>query len=522
MSKQISIGNNARTRLLRGALKLAHIVGLTYGPHGRHVLLDRFAGLLPTRDGVTVAREVGFPDPIENMGAEILKQACLAVNDEVGDGTTTAAVLTAAVLQEGHKQIAGGLDPSVLIRELDEARIATVSLLRNLTIECADLSDVKQVALLAGYEEEIAEIIAEGVMAAGEDGTIIVEDGHSTQTKLVLKDGMEIDKGFTEHSLTPSTNPKGSDKVDGPVVAVIGQRLHEAKDVVPILEQASQQRPRPLLLFTAGLEDAAMATVVYNSIMAVRAIPCHPIEAPGVGPEKLEILKDIAALAGAHYVDPAAGDDPRKFKMEYLGSFREARVWPRRSRFIAYGDKIVGIKARINELRHEMEHTESAYKRDRLEQRIAKLAGGLCVIRVGAYTEAEMKEKRSRVEDALHATQAAMAGGIVPGGGIALLRAAAVIAHSDGPGWQVLSRAMTAPFRRLAANAGLDGGVLIKILNRSGGSVGWDFLANEQRSFYTPPRLVDATEVVVAALNCACSVASVLLNTDVAIATGSR
>lgn len=526
MSTKIKTGLDARTQILRGAVKLAQIVGSTYGPHGRLALLDRFAGLLSTRDGVTVAREVVLSDPAENTGCSLLKQACLKVNDEVGDGTTTAAILTAALLQEGHKQIAGGVDPTELIRQIEEARESALLVIQDLTAHCQEEDDLKQVALISCHDREIAEIIAEGVMAAGEDGTLVVEDGQSTQTELVLKDGMEIDKGFYEFSLTPNMNPDESDKVDGPVVAVIGQRLTGADQIVPILEEASQQRPRPLIVCSPGIEDAAYTVLVYNTMLKTNlGISAYPIEAPGIGVEKIEILKDIAALAGAYFVDPARGDDPRNFKMEYLGAFREARIWPRRSRFIAYDDKIPFIKERIKELKQELEVTESAYKRDKLERRIAKLAGGLCVIKVGGYTEAEMKEKRSRIEDALHATQAAMSGGVVPGGGIALLRASQILGRVPLPGWKVMCIALAAPFKKLAANAGLDGELLIERTNmggRWGRWWGWDFATNSERRFNERPWLADPTDVVIAALNCACSVASVVLNTSAAILRGSQ
>lgn len=522
MRKQIVNGEGTCKQLLQGAFKLAHVVGKTYGPQGHLVLLDRFAGLLSSRDGVTVAQEVVLDNPIENLGCSILKEACFKVNDRVGDGTTTTAILAAAILREGYKQIVGGVDPIHLCRALEDAKDAATTAIRGLSLECTDPNDLEQVALISCHDPEIAKIVSEGIMAAGEYGTIVVEDGQSVQTELVLKDGMEIDKGFYELALKKAEDAAVSDKVEGPVVAVVGQVLRTAEDVVSILEEASQQRPRPLLLFTLGLGEEAHRTLLYNTCLRSNPIPCHWIMAPGIGPEKLEVLKDIAALAGAYLIDPARGDDPHNFKMEYLGAFREAIVWPRKSRFIAYDDKIPFITARIEELKREINRTESLYKQDQIEKRIAKLAGGLCVIKVGAYTEAEMKEKRSRIEDALHATRAAMTGGVVPGGGVALLRAAQAISCMGSPGWVVLNRALQEPFIQLAVNAGLAGRLLINLIGTGGGWAGWagwDFLANQKRRFEVRPRVADPTEVVVVALHCACSVASVLLNSDTALAT---
>lgn len=506
--------------LVLGALKLAQVVRVTYGPQGRNVLLDRFAGLLSTKDGVTVAREIELPDPVENMGASILREACLEVNNSVGDGTTAAALIAASLIQQGHKLKAAGVDLTTLLKdELPRACEHAVNLVKRASQEVAIQSDLERVAYVASNgDRDMAEKIAEGCLSVGVGGSLVVEEGQSTALELLMREGMEIDRGWDWDVEVASRDKEKSDgmkeKIEGPVVAVLGAPLESRDDILMMMEEASQFK-RQVVIIAERVDGFAMSMMVYNSRYTANFWKW--IQAPGhTHKERLENLKDIAALSGAHYIDPLIDDHRRHFKTEWLGSLRKVTLWPHKAVLEGYDDKIESIKQRVNVLKNDLEHTTSDYDRDQLERRIARLVGGLGTLRVGGFTEPEIKEKVSRVEDALRASQAALKGGFVPGGGIIYHSVGDSLQRFRGPAWEMLSNALKEPPRQLLRNAGLEPDI---ILSRLKAWEGWDL---DQNRVSKLEGVVDATPVVTAAIQTACSVAGLLLGAEATVTRSER
>jgi len=546
--KNTTSGVKAREALLQGAKTLADAVSVTYGAHGRTVMLDRPQGLLATRDGVTVAREVDLPDPVENLGAQILKEACTTVNDQVGDGTTTTAVLAAALLTEGHKLVVAGFAPMPLSLGMQEAMATACGILEELAVPVAGQEGIQTVALLASNgDEEIAKHMADACMAVGKDGSIIIEDGHGLETTLELKEGMEIERGAATTSFF--TGGKLERTMEGPLVAVINKHLRTVEDVTDLLEVASQFKPRELLLIVDHIDGPALTTLVLNNSQNV-VLSCAVV-APGFGPHKADYLRDIAALAGATFVDPAAGYDIEHWDPEWFGAFRQANIESKTSTFTAYEDNHEDLDKYVNALRQQTTQGTSDYDRDRVKERLAKLAGGLAIIRVGGVTEPAMKERRARVEDALGAVRAALKGGLVPGAGTALvivaaglenafIRESARASEDYMAGWNAFRRAILAPVGVLARNAGVEAGFateLVKEANPVGNWVsneddserryagewlGWDTKAGSIRNLRESPMIVDPALVVISAIRAATSVASTLLTVEVALTLKDR
>lgn len=536
--KTVLSGLEPRKALLQGALTAAKAVGITYGPHGRTAMLDRPMGLISTRDGVTVAREVELEDPNENLGAKILTEACVRVNDEVGDGTTTTAILAAAILNEGHKLVIAGYDPNQLALGMQAAASEAVRTIESLAIEVSTQAELQTVALLASNrDEEIAKHLAEACMAVGKDGTVLIEDGHGLESTLELKEGMEIDRGaLSPHFLS---GEKLERVMEGPLVAVINRSLRTVEDVRELLE-VSTQWPRELLVIAQSVEGEALATMVMNDQKGVKN-SCA-ILPPGFGPYKADWLQDIAALSGATFVDPEAGFDLSQWQPDWFGAFRQVTIQSKKSTFLAYEDNHADLEEYMAGLRTRMASATSEYDKDKLKERLAKLAGGLAVVKVGGVTEAAMKERRARVEDALGALRAALKGGLVPGAGSSYMLAVQKLSivgpvnrtEAFEAGWDAVAKALAQPLAVIATNAGKEGRHISLQVDEAltaqgawdiegddptydGPWMGYDALTDQIRDLSEEPTILNPTLVDCKALQAAVSIASTLLTVEVSL-----
>jgi len=516
MGKDIRHGIDARKPILEGALTLARAVSITYGPHGRTALLDRFAGLLPTKDGVTVAREVQLEGP-QALGADILKNACITLNDKCGDGTTTAAIVTATILRAGQKLVVAGAEPRDIIKELEAARDSAIEAIRELSVSAENQQDLEHVARISSNgDEEIARCLAEGAMAVGRDGTISIEDGYGIDTVLEFKDGFECEARLASPYFQ---DPSGGIKVEGALVAVINKPLEQVEDIVPIMEEASQWPDNPLLIFAHSFSGLVLSIIGMN--LKASKVTAYPVLAPGVHVQKPEYLKDIAALAGATFIDSAAGQSVRSWEPGWFGAFRRATIGMKKSLFEGYDerDKQVARNNRLRELDAQERITTSEYDLDRIKERKAKLSDGFVILRVGGITESAMKERRARVEDAFGAVKAALREGLVPGGGVVYLRAAERLSEAaQGTGGAILREALRAPFFLLASNRGENPhDVMHRIGEQKTQWTGWDAMGRTVRDLSQAPKIVDPTAVAVAVLRTAVSVASTLLTVECSI-----
>ena len=523
-AKAIHFGASAQDRILQGAMTLAKTLETTYGPQGRTCILDRLAGMLATKDGVTVAREISLPNRVGNLGAEALKAACVQVNDKVGDGTTTVAVLSGALLEQGRRVVAAGMDPMQVAAGMRAAsRVALESVLANAE-PVTTQAGLERIALIASNrDEEISVHLAEACMAVGRDGTIVIEDGNGTQSTLTFKEGMEINQG----ALSPRFLGSSDERImEGPLVAVVNTILSRADDVREMMEVASQWPQNPLLLFALDVTGEALNTMTLNDSKGV--VKCVAIRAPG-GAQRSEYLKDIAALSGADFVETLTGYDIKAWDASWFGSLRQASVRGKSSVLAAYAESSETLENRLAEIRAAEQSCTSDYDRDRLRERKAKLTGGLAVIEVGGVTEAAMKERRARVEDALSAVQAALESGVVPGGGAAYLAASeAVLGATDEgtsddfkAGWESLGKALRRPMEVLARNAGRTGATVIEQVLEAQRTesvrFGWDAMSDQVRDMTLDPPIIDPTKVAVTVIETACSVASTLLTSGASI-----
>jgi len=515
-------GLDARTALLRGAEKLVTAVAATYGPGGRTVLLDRFAGLLATKDGVTVAREVELEAHDENCGARIVREACIKVNDEVGDGTTTAAILTGALLREGHKLIAAGVEPGQLVYGMRQAALAAKATIQQMVIPVESQEHLEQVALIAcNGDEDVAENLAEACMAVGKDGTVLIEDSPGVETVLNFKEGMELEAGAASPYFL---GDKTERVIEGALVAVINKPLAGVEDVQEVMECASQWPQNELLILAPRIESTALATMVMNHTKGV--VRCCAVKVPGVPHVQRDLLEDIAVLAAADFADPEAGYSLGSWDAEWFGSFRKVTLTAQKTVFEAYPAVEDDVRARIEHLRRQLNSTTSGYGEDRLRERMAKLSGGLAVLRVGGVTEAALKERRARVEDALGAVRAALQEGLVPGGGVAYLRAAELLALDDAlrvltapelAGWKAMEKALNEPVRKLARNAGASELTRNRVAEGEVLWFGWDARTSEFRDLSEPPFVADPTTVACSVIDAAVSVATTLLTVEAAV-----
>jgi len=519
--RSIEIGIGTRERILKGALTLAKTVAVTFGPMGRNAIIDRFAGLLSTRDGVTVAREIDLPDALANQGCQLLKQACIKVNDEVGDGTTQTAILAAEILREGHRMIVAGFHPDELIRGMKAATESAVAAIWEMATPVETQEQIQQVAFLASNrDEEIAHLLADAVMAAGKDGLVVIEDGQGVDSSLEFKEGFEIDGGMVSQHFVDDAE-KMTRTMNAPLVAVVNAHLRTVDDVRDLMETASQWKQNELLIFCRSCQGDALTTLILNHKKQV--VKSCVVEAPGIDFRRPEVLRDIAALAGATFVDPEAGFNHKIWQEEWFGGIRKATICHKSGLLEGYPESKNTLVERIQWLKGQEAESTSDYDRDQLRKRIARLSGGLTILKVGGVTEAEMKDRRARVEDALGAVKAALRGGLVPGGGMAYVSAIPAILEcpaegGERAGWGIIERILKKPLTILANNAAQEGSaVAARMVNTPDPWTGWDVLRGEVRDFHQDPSIVDPALVPVTALESALSVAMTLLTVEASI-----
>ena len=516
-AKQVLFGDDARVRMVRGINVLANAVKVTLGPKGRNVVLDRnFGSPLVTKDGVTVAREIELKDKFENMGAQMVREVASKTNDNAGDGTTTATVLAQAIVVEGMKFVAAGMNPMDLKRGIDKAVECAIAELKKISKPVTTTKEIAQVgSISANSDTEIGEIIAEAMEKVGKEGVITVEDGKSLKNELDVVEGMQFDRGY----LSPYfiTNPdKQVAVLENPYILLHDQKISNIRDLLPILEQVAKAG-RPLLIICEDLEGEALATLVVNSLRGILKV-CA-VKAPGFGDRRKATLEDIAILTGGTLVTKDIGLSLDKATLEHLGQAKRVEVNKENTTIINGAGNPEMIEARVRNIRTQIESVTSDYDREKLQERVAKLAGGVALIKVGAATEVEMKEKKARVDDALHATRAAVEEGVVPGGGVALVRAQKAVAQLKGDneeqtaGIKIVLRAMEEPMRQIVGNAGLEPSVVVNAVANGEGNYGFNAQTSEYGDMVAMG-VLDPTKVTRTALQNAASVASLILTTD--------
>ena len=520
-AKQVLFGNDARSRMVNGVNVLADAVKVTLGPKGRNVVLERaFGGPTITKDGVSVAKEVELKDKFENMGAQMVKEVASKTSDNAGDGTTTATVLAQAIVDEGMKYVAAGMSPMDLKRGIDKAVAAAIEQLHSLSKPTTTSKEVAQVgAISANSDHEIGDIIAEAMEKVGKEGVITVEDGKSLHNELEVVEGMQFDRGY----LSPYfiNNPdKQVALLENPYLLLVEKKICNIRDLLPILEQVAKSG-RPLLIIAEDIEGEALATLVVNSIRGV--LKTVAVKAPGFGDRRKAMLEDIAILTGGTVISSDVGLTLEKATLAELGSAKKVEVNKESTTIIDGAGKEDQIEARVKQIRAQMEETSSDYDREKLQERVAKLAGGVALIKVGAATEVEMKEKKARVEDALHATRDAVEEGVVAGGGVALIRAKQAIKEikGDNPeqdaGIKIVLRAMEEPMRQIVRNAGDEPSVVVDRVANGKGNFGFNAQTGEYGDMIEMG-VLDPTKVTRTALQNAASVASLILTTECMIA----
>ncbi|MFY1910281.1 chaperonin GroEL [Achromobacter xylosoxidans] len=524
-AKDVKFHDNARARVVKGVNILADAVKVTLGPKGRNVLLERsFGAPTITKDGVSVAKEIELKDKFENMGAQIVKQVASKTADVAGDGTTTATVLAQAIVQEGMKYVASGMNPMDLKRGIDQAVSGVVEALRKLSKPISTSKETAQVAALsANADEAIGKIIADAMDKVGREGVITVEDGKSLDNELDIVEGMQFDRGY----LSPYfiTDPeKQVAQLDDPLVLLYDKKISNVRELLPVLESAAKAG-KPLLIVAEDVEGEALATLVVNAMRGVLKVSA--VKAPGFGDRRKAMLEDIAILTGATVISEETGKQLEKATLQDLGSAKRIEVRKEDTIIIDGAGKQEAIDARVKTLRKQIEDATSDYDREKLQERVAKLAGGVAVIKVGAATEVEMKEKKDRVDDALHATRAAVEEGIVPGGGVALLRARAAIQDLKGAnadqdaGIRIVRRALEAPLRAIVANAGEEPSVVVAKVADAKGNHGYNAATGEYGDL-VEIGVVDPTKVTRTALQNAASIAGLILTTDATVAQAAE
>jgi chaperonin GroEL len=521
MAKQLAFDAEARDAISIGVTNLARAVKATLGPRGRNAMLDKGWGApTVTKDGVSVAEEIEFADPYQNMGARLLREVASRTSDVAGDGTTTATVLAEALYREGLRQVVAGHDATDVQRGMLEACEKVVERLRKLSSPVGAKKEISQVATIsANGDREIGKIIADALEKVGRDGVVTVEEGKSLETEVTVVEGMQFDRGYLSPHFVTDTDRMES-ALENPLILVHEDKISAVAKVVPLLEKVIKEN-RPLLIIAEDIEGEALATLVVNKLRG--GLRVCAVKAPGYGDRRKAMLQDLAALTGARPVMKDLGIDLEALDLADLGTCRKVFVDSDKTIVIEGAGDHAAVDARIGQIRREMETTSSDYDREKLQERLAKLAGGVAEIKVGAATETEMKEKKARVEDALHATRAANEEGIVPGGGVALIRAAAnlgrvKLAPERQVGADILMKALELPARTIAENAGVDGSVVVRNIRRESDNVGYDADGDKYVDMFTAG-IVDPTKVVRTALENAVSVAGLLLTTDCLIAS---
>jgi chaperonin GroEL len=518
-AKQLQFDETARHALLRGVEKLAKAVKATLGPSGRNVILDKkFGSPTITKDGVSVAKEIELEDPFENMGAQLVREVASKTSDIAGDGTTTATVLAEAIYKEGLKNVTAGANPTSLQRGINKAVDAIVAELGRISKKVKDSSEIAQVATVsANWDRTIGQIIADAMEKVGKDGTITVEEAKTIETTLDVVEGMQFDKGY----LSPyfSTNAEAMEAVlDSAYILIHEKKISSLKDLLPLLEKVAKSG-KPLLIIAEDVEGEVLATLVVNKLRGTLQI-CS-VKAPGFGDRRKAMLEDIAVLTGGRCITEDLGIKLENITLEDLGRAKRVTVDKENTTIVEGSGKNTDIQGRVNQIRRQIEETTSDYDREKLQERLAKLAGGVAVINVGAATETEMKEKKARVEDALHATRAAVEEGIVPGGGVALIRAqkaldSVKLEGDEAVGLEIIRRAVEAPLRQLVANAGKEGALVVQEVKKAKGNEGYNVATGEYVDL-VKAGVVDPTKVTRSALQNAASISGLLLTTEAVI-----
>ena len=521
MAKEIKYSTDARNAMAAGVDKLANTVKVTLGPKGRNVVLDRkFTSPLITNDGVTIAKDIELEDPYENMGAQLVKEVATQTNDVAGDGTTTATVLAQAMIQEGLKNIAAGANPIILRRGMQKATEAAVAEIKKMSQSVTTSKHIANVAAISAGDEEVGKMIAEAMDKVTNDGVITIEESKTMKTELALVEGMQFDRGYLSAYMSTDMD-KMVAVLEEPLILITDKKISNIQEILPILEQV-MQTGRKLLLIAEDVESEVLATLVVNKLRNV--FTCVAVKAPGYGERRKAQLADIAALTGGQVISEEVGISLQDATLDMLGTAKTVRV-EKEATIIAdgAGDK-AAIEARIAQIKKGMEETDSAFDKEKYQERLAKLSGGVAVIKVGAATETEMKEKKLRMEDALAATKAAVEEGIVAGGGTALVHAmdkvkaaCAELAGDEKTGADIVIKALEAPLRQIVANAGLEGSVIINKVKESPVGVGYDAY-NEEYVDMVEAGILDPAKVTRSALQNATSVASTLLTTESAVA----
>lgn len=526
MAKQLMYDEDARKKLLSGAEKLARAVGVTLGPTGRNVILDKsFGGPTVTKDGVTVSKEIDLPDPFENMGAKLVNAVAQKTSDVAGDGTTTATILALAIYQEGLRNIAAGANPMAVKRGIDKAVEAVLEHVGKIAVRLSSKKEIAQVAAISANNDKfIGDRMADAFERVGKDGVITVEEGKTSDTTLDFVEGMQFDKGYISPYFI--TSPEMTADLENPLILIHEKKLSNVRELLPLLEQIAGTR-RPLLIIAEDVEGDCLAALVINKLKGVLKV-CA-VKAPGFGDRRKAILGDIAVLTGGTFISEDLGMKLENVKVEHLGSAEKVTVEKENTTIVNSkldGQHKARIEKRIEQIRKQMEQTESEYDKEKFSERLAKLTGGVAIIRVGGTTEAEMKQTKGRVEDALHATRAAVADGVVPGGGVALLRAvdtaeavAAKLKGDERIGAEIVARSLSKPILTLAENSGLDGPVVVdevRLRGEKNPNIGYNAAAKEYEDLIDAG-VLDPARVTRSALTNAASIAGLMLTTEVMV-----
>jgi chaperonin GroEL len=524
-AKDIRFGEDARSRMVRGVNILANAVKATLGPKGRNVVLEKsFGAPTITKDGVSVAKEIELADKFENMGAQMVKEVASKTSDNAGDGTTTATVLAQALIREGSKAVAAGMNPMDLKRGIDKAVVAAVAELKKISKPTADDKAIAQVGTIsANSDESIGNIIADAMKKVGKEGVITVEEGSGLDNELDVVEGMQFDRGYLSPYFINNQQSQSAD-LDDPFILLHDKKISNVRDLLPVLEGVAKSG-KPLLIVAEEVEGEALATLVVNTIRGI--VKVVAVKAPGFGDRRKAMLEDMATLTGGTVISEEVGLALEKATIKDLGRAKKVQVSKENTTIIDGAGDTSAIESRIKQIKAQIEETSSDYDREKLQERVAKLAGGVAVIKVGASTEIEMKEKKARVEDALHATRAAVEEGVVPGGGVALVRALTAIGELKGAnedqthGIQIALRAMEAPLREIVTNAGEEPSVILNRVKEGTGNFGYN-AANGEFGDMVAFGILDPTKVTRSALQNAASIAGLMITTEAMVAEAPK
>jgi chaperonin GroEL len=524
-SKEVKFGNNARQGMLDGVNVLANAVKVTLGPKGRNVVLDKsFGAPTVTKDGVSVAKEIELNDKFENMGAQMVKEVASKASDDAGDGTTTATVLAQTIIQEGLKSVAAGMNPMDLKRGIDKAVIAATAEIATIAKPCADNKEIAQVGTIsANSDSHIGDIIADAMGKVGKEGVITVEEGSGLENELDIVEGMQFDRGYLSPYFINNQESMSTEQ-DSPLILLADKKISNIRELLPLLE-AVAKAGKPLLIIAEDVEGEALATLVVNNLRGI--VKVSACKAPGFGDRRKAMLEDIAILTGGTVISEEVGLDLEGATLEHLGTAKRISMTKENTTIVDGAGEHASIESRVNQIRAQIEETSSDYDREKLQERVAKLAGGVAVIKVGATTEIEMKEKKARVEDALHATRAAVEEGVVAGGGVALIRVLQKIADLEGDnsdqtvGVGIALRAMEAPLRQIVENAGEEGSVVVDKVKQGSGNFGYNAGSGEYGDMIDMG-ILDPAKVTRTALQAAASIAGLMITTEAMVADSAE